>query len=65
MFQFDNINDYIGLQAAISIEESIKPATILGGSTIAPLNLDLVAHEGEDDGVDSVEESITSCDNDG
>jgi hypothetical protein len=32
---------------------------------IASLNLDLVVHEGEDDGVDSVEEYATSCDSDG
>ncbi len=65
MFQFDNINDYTGLQAPISIEKSIQLATTIGDSIIAPLNLNLVVHEGEDDGVDSVEESITSCDIDG
>jgi hypothetical protein len=37
------------------IEESIQLATIVGDSIIAPLNLDLVAHEREDDGVDTVE----------
>jgi len=55
MFWFDNINDYTSLQAPISIEESIQLATIVGDFIIAPLNLDLVVHEGEDDGVDSAE----------
>jgi hypothetical protein len=65
MFQFANIDDYTSLQAPISIDESIQLAIVVGGSTIAPLNLDLVTHEGEDDGVDRVEESATSCDSDG
>ncbi len=58
MFHFANIDDYTSLQAPISIEESIQLATIVGGSTIAPLNLDLVNHEGEDDGVDNVRRGI-------
>ncbi len=65
MFRFDNINDYTCLQAPISIQESIQPATIVGGFIVASLNLDLVAHEGEDGGVDSAEEYATSCDSDG
>jgi hypothetical protein len=57
-------DDNTCLQALISIEESIQLATIVGGSIIASLNLDLVVHEGEDDGVDSAKEYATSCDND-
>jgi hypothetical protein len=56
MFWLDNIDDYTSLQAPISIEDSIQPATIVGNSNVAPLDLDLVAHEGEDDGVDSAKE---------
>jgi hypothetical protein len=48
MFQLDNIDDYIGLQALISTKEFIQLATIVGGSNVAPLNLGLVTHEGED-----------------
>jgi hypothetical protein len=55
----------MSLQVFISIEKSIQLARIIGGSTIAPLNLDLVVHEGEDDAVNSLKESATSCDNDG
>jgi hypothetical protein len=65
MFRLDNIDNYTCLQAHVSIEESIQLATTIGNSTIAPLDLDLVAHEGEDDGVNSTKEYATSCDNDG
>jgi len=40
-------------------------ATIVGGSTIAPLGLYLVVREGEDDGINNAKESTRSCDNDG
>jgi len=63
MFILDNISDYTCLQVPISIEESIQPVTIVGGSIVAPL--DLVANEGKDDGVDNITRFATSCDNDG
>jgi hypothetical protein len=59
MFWLDNIDNYSCLRAHVSIE-SIQLATTIGNFTIAPLDLDLVACEGEDNGVNS-----TSCDNDG
>jgi hypothetical protein len=34
MFRFDNIDDYIDLQAPISIEEFIQLATIVGSSNL-------------------------------
>jgi len=63
MFILDNINDYTCLQVPISIEESIQPITIVGGSIVAPL--DLVINEGKDDAEDNITEFATSCDNDG
>jgi hypothetical protein len=65
MFQLDNIDDYTCLQALVSIEESIQLATIINNSIVALVDLDLVVHEGEDDGVDNAKESRTRCDNDG
>jgi hypothetical protein len=51
MFRLDNIDDYTCLQAPLSIQESIQPATIVGGSIVAPLYF--VANEREDDGIDN------------
>jgi len=39
MFKLEHIHDYVGLQAPISIEESIQPVEIMIGSTIATTNL--------------------------
>jgi hypothetical protein len=63
MFILDNINNYTCLQVLLSIEESIQPITIVGGSIVAPL--DLVTNEGKDDAEDNITEFATSCDNDG
>jgi hypothetical protein len=68
MLRFDNIDDYRGIQAPISIhEESIQPTTIVGGFIVAPIYLvvDHMSNEEEDDGTDNtLEHSSTSCDND-
>ncbi len=63
MFRLDNIDDYTCLQAPLSIQESIQPATIVGGSIVAPLYF--IANEGEDDGIDNTIKYATSCDNHG
>jgi hypothetical protein len=63
MFILDNINDYTCLQVPISVEESIQLVTIVSSYIVAPL--DLVAHEGKDDGVDNIMKFVTSCDNGG
>ncbi len=68
MFRFDNINDYKGLQALVSIKGSIPPTTIVGGFIVAPIDLvvDHVFDEEEDDGANNtLEDSNTSCDSDG
>jgi hypothetical protein len=57
MFRLDNIDDYTCLKAIVSMQESIQPTTIVGGS--------IVANEGEDVGIDNIIKFATSCDNDG
>jgi hypothetical protein len=68
MFRFDNIDDYRGIQAPISIHEgSIQPTTIVRSFIVAPINLvvDHMFDEEEDDGANNtLEHSSTSCDND-
>jgi hypothetical protein len=44
-FQLDNIDDYTGLQAFISIKDFIQLATIVGNSNVTPLDFNLVIHE--------------------
>jgi hypothetical protein len=39
MFKFDNIDCYKGLQALVSIKESIPPTTIVGGFNVALIDL--------------------------
>lgn len=68
MFKFDNIDCYKGLQALVSIKESIPPTTIVGGFNVALIDLvvDQVSDEEEDDGANNtLEDSNTSCDSDG
>jgi hypothetical protein len=66
MFRLNNLDAYVGLQAPISIDESIQPLVIVRGTIIAITNLVIdVPSGGESDGVKSVEEDVATYGNDG
>jgi hypothetical protein len=54
MFRLENNDAYVGLQALISIDESIQPTIIMGGFTII-----IVPNGGEDDGANNEEYATT------
>jgi hypothetical protein len=58
MFKLKNDDAYVGLQAPISIDESIQPIIIMGGFIII-----VVLNGGENDGTNS-EEYATTYNND-
>ncbi len=60
MFRLENNDAYVGLQAPISIDETIQPTVIVGGSTVT-----VVPHGGEDDGANSDEEYVGDSNSDG
>jgi hypothetical protein len=63
MFTLENLDVYVGVQAPISIDESIQPHVIVGGTTIyLVIN---VPSGGETDIIESVEEDVATYDNDG
>jgi len=63
MFMLETFDAYVGVQAPISIDESIQPLVIVGG-TIIYLVID-VPSGGEIDRIESVEEDVATYDNDG
>jgi hypothetical protein len=65
MFRLNNLDAYVGLQAPISIDESIQPLVIVRGTIIAITNLVIDVPGGESDGVKSVEEDVATYGNDG
>jgi hypothetical protein len=57
MFRLENVDEYVGLQAPISIDESIQPIIILGGSIINVVDVVVDTFDGEEDeGTDNLEE---------
>jgi hypothetical protein len=63
MFMLENLDVYVGVQAPISIDESIQPPMIVGGTTLyLVIN---VPSGGETDRVESVKEDVATYDNDG
>jgi hypothetical protein len=62
MFKLENDGAYIGLQAPISIDESIQPIAFVRGFTIAASDLVADVPNGRDqnDGVDTNEEYAIS-----
>jgi hypothetical protein len=62
MFKLENDGAYIGLQAPISIYESIQPIAFVRGFTIAASDLVIDVPNGADqnDGMDTNEEYATS-----
>ncbi len=66
MFKLNNLDACVGLQAPISIDESIQPLVIVGGTTIVVANLvSDVPNWGESDGVESVKEDVATYGSDG
>jgi hypothetical protein len=63
MFKLENDGAYIGLQAPISIDESIQPIAFIRGSTIAASDLIVDVPNGGDqnDGTYTNEEYATSA----
>jgi hypothetical protein len=65
MFRLENLDAYVGLQAPISIDESIQPIVIVGGSIVVATNLVInMPNGGEDDGAKNVEEFATTSSSD-
>lgn len=57
MFRMETTDEYLSLQAPISIDESIQLANIIGGLTVITFNVVANApNEGLDDGNNSLEE---------
>jgi hypothetical protein len=54
MFKLENDDAYVGLQAPISIDESIQRTIIMGSFTVT-----IVLNGGEDDGINSEEFATT------
>jgi hypothetical protein len=52
MFKPQDLDDYIGLQAHVSIEELVQLATSIGGVNVATIDLvaNVLSNGGEDDG---------------
>jgi hypothetical protein len=66
MFMLENLDAYVGVQAPISIDESIQPLVIIGSTTIATTYLVIdVPSGGEIDRIESAEEDVATYDNDG
>jgi hypothetical protein len=64
MFRFENLDEYVGLQAPISKDEYIQPTIVLGSSTINATDVVVDALGGEeDDGIDNLKEFDSSSDN--
>jgi hypothetical protein len=59
MFKLENDDAYVGLQAPISIDETIQPTVIVGGFT-----LNVVLDGREDDGANSDQEYAGCSNND-
>jgi hypothetical protein len=49
MFRLQDVDDYIGLQAPISIEELVQPTTIIRGVNVATIDVvgNALPNEGE------------------
>ncbi len=66
MFRLQNDDAYVGLQAAIIVDESIQPIVIVEGSTLVVKYLIPDVFNGmANDGIDSVEEYATTFNSDG
>jgi hypothetical protein len=52
MFRLENVDEYVGLQALVSIDESIQPTIILGGCIVNVVDVVVDIF----DGTDSLEE---------
>ncbi len=66
MFMLENLDAYVGVQAPISIDESIQPFLIIGGTTIVTTYLVIDVPNGEETNkVESVEEVVATHDSDG
>lgn len=61
MFKVGNVYEYLGLQKLVFIQEIIQPTTIVGSSTISPINLIVDdCSEGEDNGFDSLKDYMSN-----
>jgi hypothetical protein len=66
MFRLQNDDAYVGLQAPITVDESIQPIVIVGGFTIVVKNVIPNVFNGmANDGIDNVEEYTTTFNSDG
>ncbi len=65
MFRLQNDDAYVGLQAAITVDESIQPIVIVEGSTLVKYLIHDVFDGMANDGIDSVEEYATTFNSDG
>jgi hypothetical protein len=61
MFRVGNANEYLGLQASTSIQDSIQPTNVVGVCVVSATNLVANVFSGEEEnGVDSLEDYATS-----
>jgi hypothetical protein len=64
MFRLENLDEYVGLQASISIDEYIQPTIVLGGSTVNVVDVVVDAFDGEeDDGTNNLKGFDSSSNN--
>jgi hypothetical protein len=61
MFKVGNVDEYIGLQAPTSIQNSIQPINVMGGCVVNGTNLVANVYSGEEEnGIDSLKDYATS-----
>jgi hypothetical protein len=63
MFRLENVDEYVSLQAPISLDESIQPRIVLGGFIVNVVDVVVDTLDGEeDDGTDNLEEFDSNSD---
>jgi hypothetical protein len=65
MFKVSNVDDYLGLQVPMFIQETNQLPTIVGGSIICVTYLNVDDNEGDqDNGYDNLEDYVLNNSND-